>query len=267
MNLLSKIAGWMAIAGVLTIGLTMVAFPATVTQLAGIAIAQTATKWNNLKDMAAGDSQTSGAGLMTPCLWNGTSCDRQRGSITNGAVTDVSRISGQITPSDTFVNPTTANTMWTLNGLFEGSTGNWTRQRSVAGSTNTGSVAVGIAYNIPLSQWSRTHVPALASQATASIAAGGGTVRHVATTITVCVATNASTQPPLLFHLRDGATGAGTILRTWALSAPAITSRCENISGLNMTGSANTAMTIENAAGGVAAGAQTTVTMTGYSTP
>lgn len=79
------------IAGLL-LGTALVTFPQTVTQLAGLAVAQTATKWNRLKDMASGDAQQSGVGLFAPCLWNGVTCDRARGSIANGQEVDIKRI-------------------------------------------------------------------------------------------------------------------------------------------------------------------------------
>lgn len=85
MKYLNKPFGWLLIATVLGFGLTMAAFPAAVTQIAGLAVAQTATQWNNVKDMSTGDAQSSGVMLQSPCLWNGTTCDRQRGTITGGA--------------------------------------------------------------------------------------------------------------------------------------------------------------------------------------
>lgn len=127
MNKIGKITGWIALMGGLLLGVSMIAFPASVTQLAGLAVAQTAGKWNVLKDMAAGDAQTSGAGLMTPCLWNGTSCDRQRGSIANGAFVDVKAFAGNVTPADAAANPSTSIYVYGLNGLFNGST--WDRWR------------------------------------------------------------------------------------------------------------------------------------------
>lgn len=236
-------------------------------QLAGLAVAQSSTQWNNLKDMITGDGQTSGVALSTPCLWNGSSCDRQRGSIANGALVDVTRLQGgTVTPSDSFTNPSTALSTWSLQGLFNRSTSGWDREQTISSTSNTATTSQGTAYMTPLSTWSVTHTPAVATQATASKAAGGTTVRHVATSVTVCVAAGATAQTPILFHLRDGASGAGTILRTWAFSAPVNTGVCDSVSGLNMTGSANTAMTIESAAAPVA-GAQATVTLTGYSTP
>lgn len=71
---------------ILVLGTALAAFPVAIQSVAGLAVAQTSTKWNSLKDLAAGDGQTSGVGLFSPCLWNGTSCDRQRGSIAGGAL-------------------------------------------------------------------------------------------------------------------------------------------------------------------------------------
>ncbi|MEM0272918.1 MAG: hypothetical protein QW514_10295 [Thermoprotei archaeon] len=147
---------------------------------------------------------------------------------------------------------------------FDGST--WDRLISVSNTNNTATTTQGVRYYAPISTWSITNTPATGTQATATKAAGGSTVRHVATSVTACVAANATAQTPILIHLRDGASGSGTILRTWAISAPATSSQCIDISGLNMTGSANTAMTIETASAPVT-GAQATVTLTGYSTP
>lgn len=293
MKTLKKFAGWLCIATVLGLGVAMIAYPAAVNQVAGLAIAQSATQWNQLKDMAQGDAQATGAGLFSPCLWNGLTCDRQRGSIANGAQVDVTRLGGASTPTDAFANPTTTNNLWVLNSIFNGTTwdrvrsatadalpstgitaaglvgwngGSWDRLHAVSAGNNTATTINGALQVTQASTWSVTNTPAVATQATASKAAGGGTVRHVAASITVCVAANGTAQTPLLFHLRDGATGAGTILRSWAFSAPVTSSQCASITGLNITGSANTAMTIESAAAPVAA-AQATVSLSGYSTP
>lgn len=63
-------------------GLTFLSRSAPITQLGGIAVAQGTNHWNNLKDAAVGDGQTSGIGLFTPCLWqlDLTGCNRQRGT-------------------------------------------------------------------------------------------------------------------------------------------------------------------------------------------
>jgi len=281
-----------AIVIALLVGSAIIVHPA-ISQLAGLAVAQTSTQWNNVIDAARGDDQSSGIIGMSLYLFDGLNFDRTRGDTTNGMDVDVTRISGSITPADDFANPTTANTMWVLNGVFDGTTwdrlreatadgaaitglpasavvvfngATWDRMRSVSAVTNTETTTLGVQRIAPVSTWSVTNTPATATQATVSRASGGGSVRHVATSVTVCVSAAGTAQTPLLFHLRDGGTGAGTIIRSWAFSAPINTSACEDISGLNMTGSAATAMTIESAAAPVTA-AQATVTLTGYSTP
>jgi hypothetical protein len=259
-----KVFGWFCIAGVMGLAIAMIAYPAAVTQVAGLAVAQSTNQWNQLKDMTVGDAQTTGVGLFAPCLWNGTSCDRQRGSISGGAEVAVKSVSGGVTPADGFTTPTNALTAYSYGALFNNSTAD--RQRGISAANNTATTSIGSSYVSQLSTWSQTNTPAVATAATTSKAAGGGTVRHVATSITWCVAANATAQPPLLIHLRDGATGAGTIIRTWAVSAPVNGTFCEDLSGLNMTGSANTAMTLETAAAPAAA-VQATVSFTGYSTP
>lgn len=293
MKTLHKAFGWFLIAIVFGLGVTMVAFPAAVTQVAGLAVAQTSTQWNQLKDFAQGDAFSSGVAAVSPCLFNGVTCDRQRGTIANGAQVDITRIGGATTPADAFANPTNTNTIFSLNALFNGATwdrirsatadalastgiqmfnqgmfngATFDRGRSVSATNNTATTSTGALQVVPLSTWSVTSTPAVATQATASRAAGGGSVRHVAQSVTVCIAAGATAQVPILVHLRDGATGAGTILRTWAFAQPINTGSCAFEELLNQTGSANTAMTIETAAA-TGATVQGTVTLGGYSTP
>lgn len=118
--------GAMAAAAALVIGSALLAHPA-VSELAGLAVAQTSTQWNNVKDAAVGDSLTSGVLAQSLYVFNGLSFDRARGDITNGLDVDVTRMSGSITPSDAYANPTTANQVWSLCGLFNGTT--WDRCR------------------------------------------------------------------------------------------------------------------------------------------
>jgi hypothetical protein len=138
--------------------------------------------------------------------------------------------------------------------------------RGISATNLTDTTSVGTSMNVPLSTWSVTNTPAAATKATASKAAGGGTVRHVATSISVCTAQAGTAQTPIAINLRDGATGAGTVLRTWKMSSIIQDSKCVESSGLAMIGTANTAMTIEFGAAGVAASEQT-VTLTGFSVP
>jgi hypothetical protein len=276
---------------VLMVGATKIVYPA-ISELVGLSVASSATSWNSVIDAARGDSIGSGILGQSPYLWNGVSFDRQRGSIANGALVDVSRISGSITPADAYANPTTANQMWVLNGLFNGTT--WDRARtatadglastgigayntslfngttfdrwkSASATNNTETTTVGVARVVNISTWSQTN-SANAGTPTTSKASGGGSVRHVATCISVSVAAAATAQPAVQVNLRDGATGAGTIIRSWQLSAPANDSATVDLCGLNMTGSAATAMTIEFAAA-TAANTQASVNISGYSTP
>lgn len=98
-------------------------------------------------------------------------------------------------------------------------------------------------------RWAITSAPAVSLQATATIAAEAG-VRHIADT--VCWSAGAVTAPSvataLLVNLRDGAAGAGTIIASWRVVAPATAGNTVPpfcINGLNLTGTTNTAMTIE----------------------
>jgi len=66
--------------------------PAAVQGVMGLAVAQSAKQYNDVKDYAAGDGVTKGvldAGCM---MWTGSSADRCRGSITNGLLVDVTRV-------------------------------------------------------------------------------------------------------------------------------------------------------------------------------
>lgn len=115
-------------------------------------------------------------------------------------------------------------------------------------------------------EWSVNHTPVANTQATASKAAGAAGVRHVCRSISAMLnALTAAAETTVLLNLRDGATGAGTIL--WSLRLHAIPAGTTGIaiSNLNIFGSAATAMTLEFAAAG---GANTfeSVSMSGYST-
>lgn len=146
--------------------------------------------------------------------------------------------------------------------LYNGAT--WDRQKSVDATSLTETISTGAALVAPLSTWSVTHTPAVATQATASKTLGAAGVRHVATTITACLGTNVTLQTPIIVNLRDGASGAGTILRSWVFALPINSSNCVNVSDLAIIGTAATAMTLEFEAAGVA-NSQATVTLTGYS--
>lgn len=147
----------------------------------------------------------------------------------------------------------------------------------VAGSdgTNAKSIKTASAANISAAsqngtlakpgQWGVTHTPSSAAQATITKAAGGAGVRHVATSIAFSLnvdGTNAQTA--IQVNLRDGATGAGTILWSMTIKKQATEpATLFSITGLNIPGTANTAMTLEFSAAGVT-GSVESVSLTGY---
>lgn len=158
----------------------------------------------------------------------------------------VGAIGGASTPADGFANPSTAVINQSLNQGYNGSA--WDRLRTASASSLTSIISQGALTVEKGTRWSIYHVPAVSLQATASRAAGVGGVRHVAD----CISFNlgATTAPaadiPVLI-LRDGASGSGTILWQKRLPIPATTGThvSENVCGLNLVGSAATAMTLE----------------------
>jgi hypothetical protein len=157
-----------------------------VNTIAGLAVAQSSTVWNSVKDASVGDNLTNGVLVSQLYFFDGTDFDRARGDTTFGLDVDVTRMpgSGQ-TPADGFANPTTFSGAWSLGGLFNGTT--WDRIRSSSGTNNTATTSTGAMQVAQLSTWSVTNtVNAAVTAASASKALGGGTVRHVATGITFC---------------------------------------------------------------------------------
>lgn len=113
-------------------------------------------------------------------------------------------------------------------------------------------------------RWQGISAPAAAAQATFSKAAVAG-VRHVADCVTIALsAIAAPTATSVSVNLRDGATGAGSVIWTQTLAAPASTGVLANtfICGLALIGSPNTAMTLEFSAG--VASVSESVSLSGY---
>lgn len=131
---------------------------------------------------------------------------------------------------------------------------------NITATTNTTVLPV-----LPFATWSITHLPATATKATISKAAGAAGVRHVCTGFIASLAAGATGQTPITVSIRDGATGAGTVLWSAAIAAPVNGSCLITQSGLCLIGTAATAMTIEFSAAGVAA-SQETVSLQGFST-
>lgn len=149
--------------------------------------------------------------------------------------------------------------------LWTGATDN-TFQRQGSGTAANMNPAVGsgpsnaAALVADLPEWSLPHTPAVGVRATITRAAGGAGVRHVCRSIsaTLSVALADVAVAGVLVNLRDGATGAGTILWSGRLAVVAagglVTVEKE---GLNIAGSLNTAMTLEFAAAPGAASFET----------
>jgi hypothetical protein len=78
------------------------------------------------------------------------------------------------------------------------------------------------------------------------------TGRHVCKGLSVSVAAGAAAQPAVRAVLRDGATGAGTIIWSKTLACAAGGFATVDLTGLSLVGSLNTAMTLEFAAAGAA---------------
>lgn len=142
------------------------------------------------------------------------------------------------------------------NYVFNGAT--WDRARSAsiatfpAATTTTAVNSVGVILIEKGSRWRVISNPAAGTQATASIAAEAA-VRHVADCVAFsAVATTAPALTALTVNLRDGATGAGTVIWTAQVAVTATTGQLVqpfNVCGLNLAGTTNTAMTLEFSAG------------------
>jgi hypothetical protein len=142
---------------------------------------------------------------------------------------------------------TTKAPMWPA--LFPVMVGNTSGTSMGGTATNMGLAAPGNTSLMValIGKKSVVHQPSVATAASASIAAGGAGVRHVAESCQVSISTVAA-QAEIIVNLRDGATGAGTVLWSCRMAC-AITSRCvcETPSPTALVGTAATAMTCETA--------------------
>jgi len=111
--------------------------------------------------------------------------------------------------------------------------------------------------------WAVTHSPAANVQASAAKSAAGANQKHHATAVTASFGAGATAGAAIQVNLRDGATGAGPVLWSCLMAAPANTAQTVTISDVDVAGSANTAMTLEFAAAGGLTTVQS-VTLTGY---
>jgi hypothetical protein len=101
---------------------------------------------------------------------------------------------------------------------------------------------------------------ATAGTPSASKAAGAAGVRHYATGVEISAGAGGTALSPVIVNLRDGATGAGTILASWVISCATTASSPPILYTFPkpIPGSAATAMTLECAS---ASAATTVVTL------
>ncbi len=134
--------------------------------------------------------------------------------------------------------------------------------------TTTARNSIGTTIDERGSRWSVVSSPAANSQATASIALESS-VRHVLDTVCFSATSNAAVVAANgTIDIRDGATGAGTVIAQFrvviqvaaAAGIQIVPPFC--VSNLNLVGTSGTAMTAEFSAG--VTGATESVTMTGF---
>lgn len=142
---------------------------------------------------------------------------------------------------------------------FNGTT--WDRERNAAlanfgtSVTRTATNSIGAALAEKGARWSVVSIPASGTQGSASLAAEAS-VRHVIDCISFSAnAAAAVAATNLNVNVRDGATGAGTVIYSFTVSAPtAAGAGIQEIQpvtfcGLQLTGTTNTATTVEFSAG------------------
>ena len=111
-------------------------------------------------------------------------------------------------------------------------------------------------------EWSVNNAPAVAARATVTRAAVGGAA-YILKSLSVCRTCDGTAAPAAEFAVvRDGLTGVGPILWQGILRGDANSSNVISVTGLNIIGSVNTAITIEFTAA-PPAGHNQSVTMSG----
>ncbi len=112
------------IGSLLLVTLVAVYGEAAIKTISGMAVSESRTKWNSVKDAAQGDNLTNGIPASAMYGFDGTNFDRVL--ITGGAL-NVTSGGGAVTPSDTFANPADASNGNSLVSFFNGAT--WDRMR------------------------------------------------------------------------------------------------------------------------------------------
>lgn len=149
---------------------------------------------------------------------------------------------------------------YSVKALYNGAT--FDRARSASAANLSAATQIAALASMP-GEWSINHTPADNVQATITRAAVAN-ARHVCRSISGnVIGLTGAAETTVLLNVRDGATGAGTILWSQRLLVIASGVTGFSLSGLNIVGSVNTAMTLEfSAAGG--ASTNESVALTGF---
>lgn len=121
--------------------------------------------------------------------------------------------------------------------------------RTTSATNNTNLTQQGVALHEKGARWSVLANGSFSAQGTATRAAGGAGVRHVVDCISFsAVSGSAPALTNVNLNIRDGATGAGSVIWSISLEVSATTGQNvapHSICGLSLVGSVNTAMTVE----------------------
>lgn len=158
-------------------------------------------------------------------------------------------------------------------GLFNGSgtaTTSMDRGRSASAANVTATNGIGVELTAPPGNWTVVSTPAISVQASASKAAGGAGVYFVVTGIYASLVSGTAAPTavaPILLNLRNGATGAGSII--WSTYVTFGTATSTNLwsvalSGLAIPGLTNAAVTLEFSVAGTLI--YQSCSLTGYTT-
>jgi hypothetical protein len=245
-------------------------------------VAVTATISGNVNTQGLGTAGSPSGGVMTvqgvtsmtPFLIQGSAADAAApgngvllaGLGSGGVVRTMFNANAQSDAANGANLPTIG--VYTFNG------GAWDKRRSAdltsynVASTLTGVNSIGAALGEKGSRWSVVSSPAANSQATASIA-NEASVRHVVDTVCFSATSNAAVVAANgTVDIRDGATGAGTVIAQFRVAIQVAAAAGVQIvppfcvSDLNLVGTTNTAMTAEFSAG--VTGATESVTLSGF---
>jgi hypothetical protein len=165
-----------------------------------------------------------------------------------GALTDAASNTAIVQISSAGVAVTGVSFPYVFNGT------NWDRLRAASLSnfptsqTSTARNSVGAQIVEKGSRWSNFNTSTASVQASL-VWAAEASVRHVADCISFSAISSVTPAiTAVAVNLRDGATGAGTVVHQWQLIIPAATGQNVapfSVCGLNIVGTTNTAMTIE----------------------